>query len=502
MRSMYVSRRLAGHMFLLALCAAFPLASATPAASQSPPAEPVEKTELVEGIAAVVNKDVITLHEVDEASKKAAENLAKQGIQVPDQRVLQRQVLQRLIMDRLIQQEIDRMGIRVSDAQLDQAINTIAMRNKITVDQMRKEIEKTGVAWDQYRESLRSEIRIDRLRQRTVDANIVVTDAEVDAYLKEQAHRSAVAAPQRPGSASSAAPVGTVRVALAQILVRIPEDASADQLAALHAKAEALLARVKKGEDFASVAAAVSEGSEALQGGMMGTRPLDGWPDLFVQAIATLKKGQISGILRSGNGFHILKVVDRAGGAQQAAAALTLSAPGSAAEDVPPLPPEPIQVTQTRARHILIKTSAVMSDEQARQRLEKLRLRLVVGGENFADLARQYSQDASAPQGGELNWLNPGETVPAFEAAMNALQVNEISQPVSTPFGWHLIQVQERRQHDISDEYKHMQARQELFERRAQPAFEDWLDQLRSQAHIENRLEQQDKQEKLDQAKG
>jgi peptidyl-prolyl cis-trans isomerase SurA len=488
-------------MLLWAFCAALAIAAGRPASSQPKRVEPVEKKQFVDGIAAVVNKDVITLRDVNETSKEAVENLTKQGIQVPDHHVLQHQVLQRLIMDRLIEQEAERMGIRVNDAQIDQAINTIATRNKITVDQMRKEVEKTGASWEQYRQTLRGEIRLDRLRQHAVDANIVITDADVDAYLKQEESHPLVEALQRPGAPSSASQPGPVRVALAQILVRVPESSSAEQVAALRAKAQELLARVKKGDDFASVAAAASDGPEALQGGMMGMRPLDGWLDLFLQAIAHLQKGQISEIVRSGNGFHILKVVDRAGAPQQAANASAVTAAGLEAEGVSPLPQGPIQVTQTRVRHILIKTSAVMSDEQARQRLGQLRLRLV-GGEDFAELARQYSQDASAPQGGELGFLNPGEAVPAFEAAMNALQINEISQPVSTPFGWHLIQVEERRQKDISDEYKRMQARQQLFERRAQPAFEDWLDQIRNQAYIENRLEQQDQQGKLDHDKG
>ncbi|MGE8642742.1 MAG: peptidylprolyl isomerase, partial [Achromobacter sp.] len=250
-----------------------------------------------------------------------------------------------------------------------------------------------------------------------------------------------------------------------------------------------------------SLAAAASDGPEALQGGVMGVRPLDGWPDLFVKAISNLQKGEVTNLIQSGNGFHIIKVMDR--GTAQPAPGRTARAPAPAQAPQPQQPaarpqaaaaPQgPTEVMQTRARHILIKTSTVMSDETARQRLEQVRQRLVAGDAKFEDMARQYSQDSTAPQGGELGWLNPGETVPPFEAAMNALKPGEISPPIQSPFGWHLIQVEERRQHDVTDELARMKARQILFERRAQPAFEDWLDQLRAQAYVDNRLEKQQK---------
>jgi len=295
----------------------------------------------------------------------------------------------------------------------------------------------------------------------------------------------------------AAAPAGPMLYAVAQILVRVPEGSSPDQVAALRKKAEDLLARAKRGDDFASLAAANSDGPEALQGGVMGVRPLDGWPDLFAKALGNLQKGQVSGLLKSGNGFHILKVMDRGTAAPPPSRTARAPAPAPAPQPRPQpqaqAPQGPVEVMQTHARHILIKTSTVMSDEQARQRLEQVRQRLVAGDAKFSDMARQYSQDATAPQGGDLGWLNPGETVPTFEAAMNALKPGEISQPIQTPFGWHLIQVEERRQHDATDDLARMRARQTLFERRAQPAFEDWLDQLRAQAYIDNRLEKQDR---------
>ena len=518
MRRLHSLRRFSGNALLLAVCAAFSAAHAAepngkgaknaPAAQKSAP-PPAAGEQFVDGIAAVVDKDVITLRELRDASLRIAGELKARGIQVPDDKTLQHQVLQRLIMERVQRHEADRLGIRVDDAQVDQAIKTIADRNKISATQLRQEIEKSGTSWDSYRKSLKDEIRSDRLRQRAVDSNIVISDAEVDAFLKDQRRNPAFgaappsaqqAAPQAQPEAvpeQAAAPAGPMLYAVAQILVRVPEGSSPDQVAALRKKAEDLLARAKRGDDFASLAAASSDGPEALQGGVMGVRPLDGWPDLFAKAIGNLQKGQVSALLQSGNGFHILKVMDRGTAAPPPSRTARAPAPAQAPQPRPQpqaqAPQGPVEVMQTHARHILIKTSTVMSDEQARLRLEQVRQRLVAGDAKFADMARQYSQDATAPQGGDLGWLNPGETVPPFEAAMNALKPGEISQPIQTPFGWHLIQVEERRQHDATDDLARMKARQILFERRAQPAFEDWLDQLRAQAYVDNRLEKQDR---------
>jgi len=512
MRRLHTSGRFCGSLLALALSAALPGMSAAQPARPAKPAPantapaPAPSEQFVDGIAAVVNKDVITMREVREAAREASADLQKRGIQVPDNNTLQRQVLQRLIYERLERNEADRLGIRVDNAQVDQAITMVASRNKITPAQLRAEVEKSGITWEQYRKSLQDEIRMDRLRQRTIDSGIVISDAEVDAFLRDQERNPAsmmnapqqAQQPQPQQQQQQPAPQagGPEQVALAQILVRVPEGATTAEAAALRKKAEDILARLKRGDDFASVAAAASDGPEALQGGVMGARPLDGWPDLFVQAIKSVPAGQVSALVQSGNGFHILKVLQRVGGnapAQQR--------PQQPAQQQQPQQPQqptlakqgPVQVTQTHARHILIKTSSVMSDDQARQRLEQIRQRLVNGAVKFEDMARQYSQDATAPQGGDLGWVNPGEMVPAFEAGMNALKDGEISQPIMSPFGWHLIQVVERRQHDVADEMQRMRARQILYERRAGPAFEDWVEQLRSQAYIDNRLEKRDR---------
>ena len=487
MRSVHAKRLLAA----LSLAAVLPLPAGAQPAPQPPALLPPAASPgdaggaLVDGIAAVVNKDVITLRELEMRVQKTRRDLQAQKIQAPDDDTLRHQVLQRLISERVEDQEAARMNIRITDEQVQQAVQLIADRNKVSLEQMRQQIEASGTSWDDYLSVLRRDIKLDRMRQRAIDNTITITDAEVDAYLKEQAARREAPIASGAPAAPAAAQGG---MALAQILVRVPEGSSPDEVAALRRKAEELLQRARSGEDFAALAASSSDGPEALEGGNMGMRAMDGWPDLFLQAAANLQPGQVSDLVQSGNGFHILKVLQRSGPPPQAQAA----AGGPQAE--PPLPQGPMPVTQTRARHILIRTSAVMSDEQARQRLAQLRER-IAHGESFADLARRYSNDATAPQGGELGWLSPGSTVPPFEKAMDALAEGEISQPVQSPFGWHLIQVQERRTQDMADEYRRMQARQALFERRAQPAFEDWLEQLRQQAYIDNRLERRQRLE-------
>jgi peptidyl-prolyl cis-trans isomerase SurA len=562
MRSSISLAHFSGRALILALCAAMPAASMaadqdatqstgrTPshgarrthaqeksktAAPAKPVARPAGQEELVDGIAAVVNKDVITFQELHVAVLQAQGELKARNIQAPDDATLQRQVLQRLILDRIQAQEADRLGIKVNDAQIDHAIEGIAQRNKITPAQMKLEVGKTGISWDKYRDTLRGEIRQDLLRQRAVDANIVISDSEVDAYLKEQARvaasggnsgQGAFGTPASQQTAPAPAPTpapapraaaarqertqsGPALLALAQILVHVPENAMSSEVAKLKQKAEGLLEKVKGGQDFAAVAAASSDGPEALKGGVMGGRPESDWPDLFINAVKGLQAGQVSRVIQSGQGFHILKVLGRRGpgepvGAPQGnlpdQAPPAQPNPAQAANaDQPKMPTGPMVVEQTHARHILIKVSSVMTDTEAQQRLTLLRQRIVDGHEDFAEIARQSSQDVSAPQGGDLGWLSPGDTVPAFQQTMDALSPGQVSQPVKSPFGWHLIQVLERRQHDIADEYKRVQARRILFARRAEPAFEDYLAQLRDQSYIDNRLEKHDDEMKSNQ---
>ncbi len=438
-----------------------------------------EQTTGLDAIAAIVNDDVITMRAVNRELSSVKREFGAQNIPLPDDETLQKQVLQRLITERLLAQQAAEFGIEVTDEDVARAVQMIAENNDLDEAGLKREIEANGIEWDEYLHSLRHDILIDQLRFRTVDEMVNISESEVDAYLARHGHASS--APAQGAAADDADEL----VELAQIVIRVPESSSLGQEREMQAKAESILEQLKAGEDFATLAASFSDGDEALSGGHLGTRPLDGWPDVFAAAIKDLQPGDISEIVRSGQGFHIFKVTNRGVPepvAQQRAPSQASEAGGDSG---------PVMVTQTRARHILVKLSQVMDDDKARERLEQLRQR-IAHGEDFADLARSYSEDPSAPQGGDLGWLSPGETVPAFEHAMDALSPDEVSAPVRSPFGWHLIQVIERREKDMSDELRRLEARQRLYEQYAEPAFEDWLAQIRGQAYVENRLDPSD----------
>ena len=491
---------------LLGLClgatlgaSVFAQPAASEAARQSAPARATAAgaERDADTIIAVVNKEVITRRELDARVRLAKRDLTGQRMQLPPDNVLEPQVLQRLITEKLELQEGRRLNIQITPAMINNAIETIAKRNNVTVAQVRQQLQASGVPWSDYENLIRRELLLERLRQLVVDRTILITDAEVDAFLREQKAREAGGLPAvRPTPAPAPPPppppkpraVQPAIMGIAQILVRVPEGASTEEVAALRKKAQDLLARVRKGASFESVAKESSDGPEASLGGDLGVRPLNGWPDLFLKAVANVPDGQISNIIQSPNGFHILRVVGRAGGEPPQQAQQAAPPPAPTGPDTQ-LPKGPMPVQQTQARHILLKSSAVMTDDVARQRLTDVRQRIVQGGESFGDLAKRFSNDASAPQGGDLGWLNPGETVPPFEKAMNALQIGEVSQPVQSQFGWHLIIVDGRRTQDMSEQFLRNQVRQRLFMQRSEAEFDSWLQRVRNQAYIDNRLE-------------
>ena len=404
--------------------------------------------QLVDRIVAVVNNEVITQFELNDRMKLVMKQLSKQGTSLPPQEVLEKQLLERMITDRVQLQLARETGIRVDDLQLDKTLQRIAQENNMTLETFRATLEKDGVSFNKFREEIREEITLSRLREREVENRITVSEGEVDNFLSTRAAQSGV----------------EDEFNLAHILIRVPEQASPEQVQARRARAEKALAELAKAE-FGQVAASYSEAPDALQGGVLGWRAASRLPSLFQQAVNALKPGETSAVLRSPNGFHILKLLDRR------------SKGGS------------LIVQKTHARHILIKTSEIVSEADGRNRLIQLKERIDNGG-NFAELARLHSEDGSASRGGDLGWLSPGETVPEFERAMNALKPGEVSVPIKSPFGWHLIQVLERRSEDVSKERQTMMARQEIRARKADEAYENWLRQLRDQAFIEYRLEE------------
>lgn len=445
----------------------------------------------VDGIAAVVNKEAITVQEVNQQADRLSMELRSQRLPLPPRERLERQALEMLITERVIQQEAKRMGINVNDQTIDAAIEDIARKNNATVAQIKAQLQRIGMSWASYRRQMARDITLDEVRTALASQIVRPSDAEVDAFLKEQAARksSGLEPPKRaappPPPKPKAQPVPPLIMQLSQIFLSVPEGASPEKVTEVKKRIDDIRARLRRGESFEELAISQSDAPEAVRGGDLGVRPANGWPDLFVRYARNLQPGQISGVFQSPAGFHILKMVRRAGGQQ-------------AVPQPPPEPPKPVDPykmpegavmeEQTKARHILIRTTAITNDEAAKARLEAARARIVEGQEPFEQVAKSVSEDASAPQGGDLGWVGKGQTVPAFEAAMDKLQPGEISEPVKSQFGWHLIQVQERRTEDVGDETRRAIARQMLFERRAAAQFDAWMQQMRLQAYIDNRM--------------
>ncbi len=413
-------------------------------APRRPAAEPIP----VDRIVAVVNDEGITLHELHGGLERAVGQLRRQGTPLPPRDVLERQMLERLVMDKIQLQHAREIGLRVDDTQLDQALQRIAAGNKMSMEQFREVLRRDGIAFPKFREDIRNEMIIARVREREVENKIAVSDSEIENYLEGQ----------------SAGGAGE-EYEVAHILLRAPESANPVQLATLKARADELLERARKGENFAQLAAAYSDAPDGLQGGSLGMRPLERMPSIFSDVVAKMNAGDVGPLLRSPNGFHIVKLLNKKGGAT--------------------LPP----VQQTHVRHILIRVNELVSETEARHKLEGLYDR-IIHGEKFAELAKLHSQDGSAPKGGDLGWIYPGDTVPEFERAMNELKPGQVSQAIKSPFGFHLIEVLERRVQDVSAERQKAAARQVLRERKLDEAYQDWLRQARDRAYVDLRLEE------------
>jgi peptidyl-prolyl cis-trans isomerase SurA len=412
---------------------------------------PRSRIEFGDRIVAVVNNEVITMRELGERVRLARNQLRNQRVAPPADDVFERQVLERLIVDRAQLQFARENAIRVDDVQLDRAVGRIAEENRMSMSQFRDVLEKDGIPLAKFREDVRNDIILSRLREREVEGRVTISEGEVDNFMAQS---------------ESARNDSSMEINLAQILIRVPENATPEQLAERRKRADAARAQLRAGGDFGQVSAAVSDAPEALAGGVLGFRPQDRLPELFLDAIAGLKEGDVSEVVKSANGFHILRVVGRRGGEVRA------------------------PVTQTHVRHILIRTNELVSQDQARRRLTDLRERLENKAADFGDLARLHSNDGSASKGGDLGWVYPGDTVPEFEKTMNELKPGGLSAPIQTQFGWHLIQVLERRNEDVSKERQRQAARQALRERKADEAYQEWLRQLRDRAFVEIRLDE------------
>ena len=398
-------------------------------------------------IAAVVNQELVTAGEVERRIERAQAEAGRAGVRLPSESDLRRQALDALIDERAMITSARDSGMKVDEPEIDRAAQNIAQQNQITLDVLRQRLRSEGIDYGRFRANLRDQIMIERLREREVYNRIRISEAEIDKFIEE-----------RRQAASADADTN-----IAQILVTVPEGAVPAILAARKAIADAALARVLGGEPFAKVAGEISEDSNSAKGGEIGLRPASRLPDIFLEATKALKPGEVAPtLLRSGAGFHVLKLVERKDGGVG-------------------------RVTQTRARHVLLRTSQQLNAETAARRLSEYKRQIEAGTKTFEEIARQYSEDGSAASGGDLGWSAPGVMVPEFEAAMNELAINGLSAPVVSRFGVHLIQVLERR--DVALEVKQLreQARNVMREQRFDQAYLDWTKELRSRAYVELR---------------
>jgi len=398
-------------------------------------------------IVAVVNQELVTASEVQQRLARVRDEAARNKATLPPLPALRKQVLDTLIDERVLVTNARETGARVDDPEIDRAVANVATQNQMTQAQLRERLRQEGIPFAKFRDNIRDQIMVERVREREVVSRIKITDAEIDDLIEKR--RAAVGA--------------SAQLNVAQILVTVPDGAAQGVVAERRGRAEAALKRVRAGEDFAAVAREVSEDSNRSQGGEIGLRPLDRLPDLFVRAVQNLKPGEIAPEpIRSGAGFHILKLIDR-----RESGAFT--------------------VDQSRVRHILLRPSAELSAEAAARRLLQFKRDILSRARTFEQLARENSEDGSAAQGGDLGWTAPGSFVPEFEEAMAALPVGGISDPVTTRFGLHLIQVIDRRQTTLDVRQLREQARNILREQKFEAAFAEWMRDLRGRAYIEYR---------------
>ncbi|MBY0570873.1 MAG: peptidylprolyl isomerase [Burkholderiaceae bacterium] len=435
---------------VLAVSASLLTSQFSMAQQASAPAKP----QSINSIAVVVNDEVITQQEVNERIVSVERRLKAQGTALPDRAELKKQLIERLIVDRAQLQLAKENGMRVDDVMLDRTLQRMAEQNKMNLQEFRNQIEREGTSFARFREEIRDDIMMQRIREREVDSKILITESEIDNFL----------------AAEASAKVGKQEINLLHILVRIPENATAEQIALRRNRAEEVVQKLRSGGDFAKLAVTYSDSAEALKGGDIGWREQDRIPQLFIDAINKIKVGEFSEIVRSPNGFHILKLVGKR----------------AASEGQPAV----AAVQQTRVRHILIKANQIVTEAEARQKLLDLKKQIENKTATFEELAKTNSADGSASKGGDLGWIYPGDTVKEFEDAMNKLAINEVSDPVQSPFGFHLIQVLERKTEDQSKDRQRMTARQALRERKSDEALQDWLRELRDRTYVEYREDQ------------
>jgi peptidyl-prolyl cis-trans isomerase SurA len=405
----------------------------------------------IDHIVVVVNGECITRQELDEVLSLSIKQLQKQGIEPPPRDVLEGQVMEREILTRVQIQLANEIGMNVGDTELEKALNRIANANKMSKEEFFELLGKEGISYDKFREEIRNEMLLVRLKDRQVINKIKISDSDIDNFLYNQEQSAE----------------NSDEYQLSHIMIRIPDLASPERIEEKRKRAEKALAKLKNGNDFAQVAAEFSDAGDALEGGKLGWLPAAQLPTKFSKVLKSLPQNELTPIIKSTSGFHILKLHDRRGGEG-----------GS----------KTIVIDQTHVRHILIKVSQLTSENDAKVRVIRLKERLD-NGSDFEELAKIHSEDPSGDRGGDLDWVSPGDTVPEFEKAMDSLQPGEISGPVQSTFGWHLIQVIERRTKDVSNERQRQEATNTIRARKTDPAYQEWLQQLRDRAYVEYRVE-------------
>lgn len=400
-------------------------------------------------IVAVVNEDVVTRQELDEAIKITVARIQQQGMRIPEKQALENQVLESVITKHIQLQHAKEVGLSVAESEVDETIQRIAEDNKLSLPEFYAALENEGVSNSKFREEIRDEMIMTRLKEREVKNQVNVTEGEVDNYLHTQETSSA----------------GQEEFRLAHIMVLVTENMNSAQIEQRAERAEMALTKLKGGADFAQVAAEFSDAADARTGGIIEWRPVTQLGPSFAQLLESMQQDEITPVIQSPNGFHIFKLL------------------GRRAQEVPT-----VIIDQTHARHVLIKINELTSENEGRQKILAIKERLD-NGENFEEVAKLYSEDSSASAGGDLGWLSPGDTVADFERTMNELLPGQVSEPVRTQFGWHLIQVLERRSQDISLDRRRQVARQAIRTRKADVVIQEWLRQLRDQAYVEYRLD-------------
>jgi peptidyl-prolyl cis-trans isomerase SurA len=438
-------RDLISILFALALISSAGVATAQPA----PAAQAAQPRALsVDRVIAIVNDEAITQHEVDDAKRVVLSKMKQQNVQPPAPDVLEKQVLERIITERSLMQYAKETGLRIDDTQIERAIQRIAQDNKLSPEEFKKALALEKISYAKYRDDIRGELVVQRLREREVESRLTVSDTEVDHYL----------------ATLKAQNTGDSEYQLAHILVLVPEQANADQIEARRRRAEEALRAIKSGAEFGQVAAGFSDANDALRGGNLGWRAGARLPTVFADQVRTMKAGEVSPVLRSASGFHIVKLIDRRGRN------------------------ETTVVDQTHARHILIRVNELVSEADGKVKIDRLKDRLDAGAK-FDELAKLNSEDGSAAKGGDLGWVNPGDTVGEFQDVMNKLAINQISAPVRSPFGWHIIQVLERRKQDVTAERERAEAQLSIRQRKADDQFQAWVREIRDRAYVEIRID-------------